>query len=170
MSHADGWHFIQAGAALERSLLLATLMQEFSGDFVEQALSENTDYFEWVGFLRSCVAFEAYLRSSPLGIQPKKIAEFILFDPYFPHSMRFCADQLARSIDALSGASVLQRDARIQRLSGRLGAQLSFADAEDAWQNGLPEFLQVIKSNCFLLHKAIFDNFITYQIDSVLEV
>src|SRR5580700_259799 len=96
MSHGEGWQFIQAGRYLERAVSLAMVVgihfQEFYGKRSE------LEPLEWIGLLASCTAFEAYCKSYTADLRADRIAEFLVLNPVFPHSIRFSADALASSL------------------------------------------------------------------------
>ena len=57
-------------------------------------------YFDWLVLLKFCTAFEPYTKHYTASIRPQKIAEFLLFDPEFPHSIRFSVDRVHRCAGA----------------------------------------------------------------------
>jgi uncharacterized alpha-E superfamily protein len=171
MSHSEAWSFIQAGASLERSVLLCSLVEAFAPDLTQPDLFEDAgDYLEWVGFLRSCAALEAYARSNPLGVHASSAAEFILLDPEFPHSVRFAVDRLERSLNGIARASHQRRTERLERISGRLRAMLAYSDLPEILRRGLPSFLSAIRVECYTIHDVIYDTYIAYPIETAIEV
>ena len=61
--------------------------------------SENTPkYFDWLVLLKFCTAFEPYTKQYTASIRPQKIAEFLLFDSEFPHSICFSVDRMTEAL------------------------------------------------------------------------
>ena len=55
-------------------------------------------YFDWLVLLKFCTAFEPYTKRYTASIRPQKIAEFLLFDPEFPHSICFSVDRMTEAL------------------------------------------------------------------------
>src|SRR6202142_2981579 len=96
MSHGEGWQYIQLGRYVERTDTLAALMETHFSRVSHPAdqIVESTEYLEWVGLLRACLAFESYCKTYTAEIRPLRVAEFLLMNPDFPHAMRFSVDRV----------------------------------------------------------------------------
>lgn len=95
LSHGEGWYFLELGRHLERAQLVCRLLDLHFG----AAKTNDPKYLDWLVLLKFCSAFEPYCKVYTATIQPEKIAEFLLFDSEFPHSVRFSIDRVC---DALS--------------------------------------------------------------------
>src|ERR1700685_3546991 len=103
MTHGEGWRFIQAGRYMERTLALSKLVSVHFREFNRPEYQEaERAYLEWIGLLRSCTAFEAYCKAYTADLRPERVAEFLLLNNEFPHSVRFAADHLQRSLEAIN--------------------------------------------------------------------
>ena len=97
-----------------------------------------SEHMEWIGLLRSCTAFEAYCKVYTADLRPERVAEFLLLNAEFPHSVRFAVDHLQRSLEAMHEATARKPD-RLDKLAGRLTAALSYTPLEEIMGN-LHEF------------------------------
>ncbi len=162
MSHNEGWQFIQIGRHIERvmatSKLLDTHYREFGDD--EQA------HLEWIGLLRSCTAFEAYCKYYTADVRPDRVAEFLLLNDEFPHTIRFAADHLEAALKALPDGD--GRCARVRLLAGRLKASLSFAQADEIMAQGFNSYLHSIQTQCGQIDDALRQAYIDYPVESAL--
>src|SRR5579871_877644 len=88
LSHGEGWYFLELGKHIERAQLLGRLLDvHFRGP---RDGSQNTPkYFDWLVLLKFCTAFEPNTKLYTASIRPQTIAQLLLFDPDFPHSIRF---------------------------------------------------------------------------------
>ncbi|NJL34671.1 MAG: alpha-E domain-containing protein, partial [Chloroflexaceae bacterium] len=161
MSHGEGWQFIQVGRSLERIVQITLLLDAY------YRTQEELDYLAWVGLLRSCTAFEAYCQFYTADVQPHAIAEFLLLNERFPHSVRFCADQLQDELNAVSRAAGVGSRGRVERLAGRLRASLDYAQVDEIMQD-LHPFLNTIHRQCNEVHAAIYSHYIDYSVDAAL--
>jgi uncharacterized alpha-E superfamily protein len=170
MNHGEGWQFIQVGRFIERASATARLLDLYFREFRESAgqTMDSGVHMEWIGLLRSCTAFEAYCKVYTADLRPERVAEFLLLNPEFPHSVRFAADGMQRSLDAINEAASSQRSARVAKMAGRLRAGLIFTPLEEIVA-GLAEFFADIQQQCARIHSAIYEVYITYPIEAAIE-
>lgn len=170
MSHGQGWRFIQIGRFIERASMTAALLDaHFTGAFGKPSEKADTgDYLEWVGLLKSCTAFEACCKVYTADLNAECIAEFLLLNADFPHSIRFSADMLQSGLNAIAEATQTHKSSRANRLAGRLRASLSFGQIEEIMESDLHFYLEDIQRQCGQIHEAIYQTYITYQIESAL--
>lgn len=168
MSHGQGWRFIQVGRFIERAGAIAALLDAHFKDLSVSRLERNgqSDYLEWVGLLKSCTAFEACCKVYTADLQPDRIAEFLLLNADFPHSVRFSADMLQAGLNAIAEATQTHKSSRSNRLAGRLRASLNFGQIEEIMDSGLHAYLADIQRQCMQIHAAVYQTYIDYQIDS----
>lgn len=161
MTHDEGWQFIQVGRALERMISITALMDAY---FQE---TSDLDYLGWVGLLRSCTAFEAYCKVYTADIRADCIAEFLLLNERFPHSVRFEAEQLQNALLVIARSAGGRSKGRAERLAGRLRASLDYAQVDEIMQD-MHTFLQTIHRQCTEIHTAVYQTYIDYTIDAAL--
>src|SRR6202790_255755 len=169
MIHGDGWQFIQMGRFMERVQATARLIDLHFAEFFRPA-SEGmnaSEHMEWIGLLRSCTAFEAYCKVYTADLRPERVAEFLLLNAEFPHSVRFAVEQLRKSLGAVHEATSRRPD-RLDKLAGRLTAALSYTPLEEIMSN-LHEFSLNIRRLCGNINSGIYQVYITYPIEAALE-
>lgn len=149
MMHDEGWHFIQAGTALERAdKVLRTLDSTVR-------LLERTDTsdlpvgtLQWAAVLRKCRAYEAYQRLSVSRVEPERVIEFLLTNPDFPHSVRFCLERVLDSLTVISGRLPGRCDAESTRTVGSLVSELTYLDTDELVGQRLHDFLAAAVVRC----------------------
>lgn len=171
ISHTDGWRFLQIGQFLERGVLVSALLDSYFTEFEPAGLQmeEVGEYLEWVGLLRSCAAFEAFLRYCPLGLRPDKIAEYLILDPHFPHSIHFSVTRVADCLAEISKGARLHRTDEMNRRIGRLQSALAYVEIDEILQSGLHGFLSQVRDRGFQVHDALYTTYLTYPIESAIE-
>jgi uncharacterized alpha-E superfamily protein len=167
LGHEEGWQFIQVGRYLERAVnTVALLGEHYAAQDAADPQAEFTGaYLEWVGLLRSCTAFEAYCRVYTADLRPDRIAEFLLLDPAFPHSVRFSVEQVGAALEAIAEVTGAQATARVNRLAGRLRADLRFSQVEEILAGDLQHFLEDIERQCLEIHNAMYETYVAYPIE-----
>ena len=172
MRHGEGWHFVQLGRHIERALLISRLLDlhfgKLPGD-VPQGVRPPR-YFEWIALLKQCTAFEAYCKVYVADVQPAKIAEFLILDPEFPHSIRFAVDGIQKELRHLGPSSDANRRAQPERLAGRLKANLDYGQIDELMGGDIDAFLRDIQTSCKQIHQAVYDAFVGYEVDELLPV
>jgi uncharacterized alpha-E superfamily protein len=169
MSHGEGWQFIQLGRYVERVETLSTLLETHfrrMSSNLEGAV-EGAEYLEWVGLLGGCVALEAYCKAHTAEIRPLRVAEFLLLNPEFPHSIRFAVDRVNAALHLI--ADLTQRGAKLPtRIAGRLRAQLSFSQIEEIMTEGVHSYLQNVRKESAEIHAAIHEIYFDYSVEAEL--
>ncbi|GAC1660961.1 MAG: alpha-E domain-containing protein [Candidatus Acidiferrum sp.] len=169
MSHGEGWQYIQLGRNVERTDTLASLIGLHFARLPHppDLVVEGSEYLEWIGLLRGCGAFEAYCKVYTAEIRPLRVAEFLLLNPEFPHSVRFSVDRLNAALQVIG--ELTARKAKLPvRLAGRLRAQLSFSQIEEIMQRGAHDYLENVRTECAEIHAAIQHIYFDYPIEAEL--
>lgn len=175
MRHGEGWQFLQVGRFLERASATAALID---CHFQSEAIAGNPPgspgsarphlQVELAGLLRSCSALEAYCRVYTADLRPDRIAEFLLLNPEFPHSVRFSAECIESSLRAVARHSARPSAGRAERLAGRLHASLDYGQVDEILSDNPHRFLEGIGRQCQQIHAAIHQTYITYPIESAI--
>src|SRR5271168_1124199 len=169
MSHGEGWQYIQLGRYVERADTLASLMETHFKRMAQPAdqVVESAEYLEWVRLLRACVAFEAYCKAQTAEIRPLRVAEFLLLNPEFPHSVRFSVDRVNAALHIVG--DLTERKAKTPvRVAGRLRATLSFTQIEEILARGAFAYLEGVRSECAQIHAAVQQIYFDYPVDMEL--
>jgi uncharacterized alpha-E superfamily protein len=169
MNHDQGWRFIQLGRFIERAGALAVLLdvhfRAFAADRPQS--HELSEHLEWIGLLKSCAAFEGYCKVYTADIRAERVAEFLLLNDVFPHSVRFCVERIHGAVQALPKGS-RQATARLVRITGRLRAALNFSDIDEVISAGLHPSLENVQRQCHEIHAAIREAYIDYPIERAI--
>ncbi len=169
MSHGEGWQYIQLGRYVERTDAIARLIGThlirlpYSPD---QAV-ESEEYLEWVGLLKSCAAFEAYCKKYTAELRPLRVAEFLLLNLEFPHSVRFSVDMVHAALRAIAELTERKAEQPV-RLAGRLRATLSFGQIDEIIASGASAYVQSVRQQCGQAHTAIHQIYFDYPVESAL--
>ena len=145
---------------------VATLLDVHFGDSL--AITDFHDQLEWIGLLKSCTAFEAYCHAYTADVKPERVADFLLLNAEFPHSVAFSAVQIDQALRSISGTSGTQKGQRVERIAGKLRASLCFGHIDEVIHAGLHGFLADIQRQCALIHHELHQIYITYPIQTAL--
>jgi uncharacterized alpha-E superfamily protein len=165
MSHGEGWQFIQLGRSIERVISVAALLDAYFKDVESLHIG---DYFDLMGLLKCCTAFEAYNKVYMADLRPAHAAEFLLLNEEFPHSVRFAADRIQDALNAIAYSTDTRKSSRVHRLSGKLRAALSYNQIDEIMSDSLHSYLNDVQKQCSDIHTAIYETYIAYPITSAL--
>jgi len=169
MSHGEGWQYIQLGRYVERTDAVARLIGTHLSRLPyspDQAV-ESEEYLEWVGLLKSCAAFEAYCKKYTAELRPLRVAEFLLLNLEFPHSVRFSVDMVHAALRAIAELTERKAEQPV-RLAGRLRATLSFGQIDEIIASGANAYVQSVRQQCGQAHTAIHQIYFDYPVESAL--
>lgn len=145
----EGWHFLQAGQALERAEMTARIVDVQYHTLVEGvAPGGEPDNHQWMAVLRSVAAYEFYRRQYRARIEPEQVAALLVLDQRHPRSIRFNVAALEAAIKAVSGAGADAYANEAERLVGRLHDGLKYDRIGDIFARGLHATLGEVQRAC----------------------
>lgn len=140
MSRDESWRFLVLGRSLERVDMTCRLLSARYG--------ESWGQVGWVTTLRSCSAYEAYLRTYQRAVDGSSAVEFLVLDRLFPRSVYFAlasAETCLAEIDPRAGR--LGVDDAARRQLGQARALLEFTSMADLLDD-LPGRLAQVQAFC----------------------
>jgi len=167
LSHGEGWYFLELGRHIERAQLVCRLLDLHVGA-ASALMPAEPKYYDWLVLLKFCSAFEPYCKVYTAAIQPEKIAEFLLFDAEFPHSVRYAIDRVCDALTHVAPGAPPARRAAVERLAGRLKASADFTQIEELMSGSIDRFLADIAKQCEMIHEAVYAAYIAYGAETVL--
>ncbi|MGF1677844.1 MAG: alpha-E domain-containing protein [Candidatus Methylacidiphilales bacterium] len=141
--HDEGRDFSQVGRFMERADKTSRLLDVKYHLLLPEGneVGGAVDSIQWAAVLRCCSAFEAYQRHYRFDVKPWQVAEFLIFAPHFPRSIRFCLRVLDSSLRGISGSRPGQFANEAEKRSGRLLAEINYSSIDDIYAIGLHEYL-----------------------------
>jgi uncharacterized alpha-E superfamily protein len=149
LTHDEGWHFIQLGRYLERAEKVLRILDSCvglldPGDAADLPIAG----LRWTAVLRNCAAYEAYRRLTISRVDPERVVEFLLVNPAFPHSVRFCLTQIVASLAEITGRAPDRCDDESSRAVGRLLADLVYLEPAGLDGERLHAFIAAALGRC----------------------
>jgi len=151
LPRTEVFHFLQLGRYLERVDMISRIIN------VNLRLPHpdrpTTDLplqgVHWAGLLRSCSAYEAYLREYHDRIDPINVVRYLVLGPDFPRAMRFCVVRCLESLQEIAGDSDGDSyGSEAERLLGRLDSELRYLEPAEIVGRGLYQFLTAVQDTC----------------------
>lgn len=142
-THDEGWQFLQLGKIVERAdktLRILDVQYHLLRDLTNPS-DQSLKTLHWAAVLKSCWAYEPYQRRHVGRIEPDRVVEFLLVEPNFPRSVRFCLDQISRSLKAIELGGARKQLHLAERILGMMRAELAFRPLEEILAGDLHSFL-----------------------------
>ncbi|MFY8150212.1 MAG: alpha-E domain-containing protein [Prochlorococcaceae cyanobacterium] len=157
LSRDLSWQFSRLGRLIERAdkttrildvkyFLLLPSPEEVGGVL---------DELQWISLLRSAGAYQMFRQSRQQAIEPRAVAAFLLLDPVFPRSVRYCLERIHETLRVVQGRSVPGAPDALECLSGLTLARWSYTQIDSLIASGLHEAIDALQSDLNQLHDLI---------------
>lgn len=168
MPRGEALCFMNLGTFLERAQKMARIL---SMSFYEASHhhphQEAYEYHHWSGVLQSVSAHESYLLKYKAFIKPQDVGEYLIFDPDFPRSIRYCVDQLMLAFEELEHRPVHSYCRDLFVRIGRLQADLRYIDMHDILDSQVDNYLFNIQLRCNEIGNHIVNTYYLGEVDLI---
>jgi uncharacterized alpha-E superfamily protein len=151
------FHFLQLGRHLERVDQISRIIDAESRTLHEPETGHAPPLrlVHWTSLLRSCSAYESYLRTYHDRIDPQSVVRYLVLDPDFPRAVRFCVTRCRDSLHEISGGDIDGYGSEAERRLGRLDGELRYIDVGEIFDRGLPSYLRGLQEACIRIGEEI---------------
>ena len=157
MSRDLSWQFSRLGRLIERAdkttrildvkyFLLLPSTEEVGGVL---------DELQWISLLRTAGAYQMFRQSQQGVITPRAVAAFLLLDPSFPRSVRYCLDRIHETLEVVAASPVPGKPDALECLSGLTRARWSYTGIDELIAGGLHEAIDALQQDLNNLHELI---------------
>ncbi len=157
VAHDEGWDFNQIGKYIERADMTTRILDVKS--YISTPRLQNVggvlDTFQWLVILRSTSAMEAYMKAYNSDVIPSQACELLILNNIFPRAVRFCIRQVDNALRRLAHLQKGEFIHPVEKISGKLLAELDFSTIEDIFQYGLHEYLDHLQIEFNEIGKAM---------------
>lgn len=143
----QGWYFYHLGKYLERADQTTRLLDIKYHTLLPSPSDVGTpvDVSQWNALLRSAAGYHAFRRMQPHGLQPTRVAGFLIFDREFPRSVTACVMLVNDLLTRLKSRYHLRGgNQALERLDDLLAA-MADQTADQIVAAGLHEFLDWVQ-------------------------
>lgn len=160
MSHGEAWNFGKIGRLIERADKTSRILDVKYFVLLPDVTKVGSalDVLQWSALLESTSALHMY-RKRFGRIAPRSVAEFLILDPQFPRSMKFCVASMRSSLHRITGNPVGQGLTMSERQCEDLHSRLQRLSIHDIIQIGIHEFIDSFQQSLNGLGLAIREGF-----------
>ena len=163
LSRDQAWMFSQLGRLIERADKTSRILdvKYFLLLPTPTEVGGVLDELQWIALLRTAGAYQMYRQSVQQAITPRSVARFLLLDPIFPRSVRFCLQQINATLERVQfGPNTGQPD-DLECLRGQLLAKWSYVRIDALIERGLHEAIDQLQRDLNRLHQLIHRRYFT---------
>jgi uncharacterized alpha-E superfamily protein len=163
MSHGEAWEFYLLGKYVERASQTARILDVKYHILLPtpEQVGTPVDAAHWMAILTSCSGYEPFHKKRLLGDLGILVADFLVFDPHFPRSVRYCISRCQRAAHAITGRPVSQPGNDVEHAISSLLRWLNLVKIDDFVKAGLHEELTSIINRIHeigdIIHRTYFD-------------
>jgi uncharacterized alpha-E superfamily protein len=157
LSRDHSWQFSRLGRLLERAEKTTRILdvKYFLLLPSPEDVGGVLDELQWISLLRCAGAYQMFRQSRQQMIEPKAVASFLLLDPSFPRSVRYCLERIKDTLRIVSGRSLPGAPDALECLSGLTLARWSYTSIDELIADGLHEAIDSLQSDLNRLHNLI---------------
>lgn len=153
MSQDAAWEFLRLGRNIERADMTSRILDAGASALLDTPAdsSPNLRQIVWGNVLSSLSAYLPYRRRMRTSVRGEAVAEFLLEDPYFPRSVRFCLEHMHKAAENLPRNTVVL--STLEQWQKRAFTGVDYADLGEAFR----EYLNDLQVDIGALHGVIAD-------------
>lgn len=164
MLHDEAWTFQKMGRYIERADKTSRIVDVQYFLLLPNAYDVGSpiDIVRWSSLLRSAEGLDMYRRKHG-RITPEKVAEFLILDPIFPRSIRFCVDRLEECLLEMTPEDQIIGNRQSERRAGQLVHRLRTIQIEEIIAQGMHTFIDQLQGAINSLGTTMYGDFFNTQ-------
>jgi uncharacterized alpha-E superfamily protein len=163
LSRDQAWLFSQLGRLIERADKTSRILdvKYFLLLPAPTEVGGVLDELQWISLLRSAGAYQMYRQSMQQAIAPASVARFLLLNPIFPRSVRFCLQQINDTLQQIQLNPQSGPPDDLECLRGQVLAKWSYVRIDALIERGLHEAIDQLQTDLNQLHQLIHNRYFT---------
>jgi uncharacterized alpha-E superfamily protein len=161
MPRGLGWSFSSIGKQIERCLQTISLTQAYYAP-IHYNLDGTEDLLYWRRLLLSLSGYELYLKSYSNIPHNRKVAQQVIFNPDFAHSVIYTLGLIETYLDFIFKDNLLSEARTLHNQFGRLKSSIKFTDYHNLTNQQLEDVLNNTKSQLNQFSKDFSKLFFSY--------
>jgi len=104
----EGYLFFKLGLLVERADQTSRLLDVKFAQ-AKSGADPSEEFVFWSTILRTAAAYQVFHRLEPSGIEPERVARFLILNPSHPRSIGYCVREIGEALQMLRGTFRLSR-------------------------------------------------------------
>ncbi|WP_241657177.1 alpha-E domain-containing protein [Halobacillus salinus] len=159
MSRDLPYTFLKVGKWLERGEKISRILNVFCEKNRKDPQSSNNTYYYWLTALQYTNGYDAYLKKNPPTMQPEKVLNFLIKEPTFPRSIRYCINHVKEAIDRIEDGKISHYSADLFDMIERIQVEIEDTEIESMDMEELMQFLDHFQDRCLTLSRMFSETY-----------
>ena len=161
--HDTGWSIVNFGIKLERAMqvvrILISKLQDVK-DLDRSMIGGPLENYQWATLMKSCQAFDMSRRYYKRAPNRTNALEFLLLNPDFTNSVRFCLRHLELHLQNIDGKQIYDKQ-EVGFVVGKMKSNFDFLTVDELVDNA-PEFLETTLASLNEIGKMFEKQYLAY--------
>jgi uncharacterized alpha-E superfamily protein len=162
MPRNHGWHFMNMGKYIERTVQTADILDVKFRD-ISYDLDNPADVPYWRNLLLTVSGYELYLKTYRTGMQSQNVVDLLVLNMQFPRSILYSLTRLREELETFKSELPADKFIPLEKTMGRLESLVRFSDVETISKIGLHQFLTEVRSSAFQFSNGLGQVFFAYS-------
>ncbi|GAA3404244.1 alpha-E domain-containing protein [Paenibacillus hodogayensis] len=167
--------FVQLGKWLERAEKTARILNVVCSNATKPGeWPHSRQYYHWLTALELVGGYDAFLRQYPPYMNTQDVLAFLVADPAFPRSIRYCVEHAIQGLERLGEEGVSFESVKIGEALRGLIEQSGEARIREWPLYDLEKFLDRVQNDCnaagALLTEALHSGGVTVERDAMIYI
>jgi uncharacterized alpha-E superfamily protein len=160
MLHDEAWAFKEMGRFIERADKTSRIVdvQYFLLLPKVEDIGTSIDIVRWSSLLKSADALNMYRRTHG-RITPEKVAKFLILNPIFPRSIRFCVNRVQDCLARMRGSEPPREELPSEVLADQLANRLNTVEINEIIEQGMHAFIDQFQGAINSLGRSVYSDF-----------
>jgi uncharacterized alpha-E superfamily protein len=160
MLHDNAFDFISLGVLLERVGQTARILDVHHHALQQLPSSMVLEETLWLSLLRACSGFEPFMKRSAGRVTPSAVAAFLILEPKFPRSIRFCLHHAIRRLASIRSPDELvlpklESQRRLRALETYIAEQPRWLEGREGLHQLLTHIVEETAAACEALGREL---------------
>ena len=161
MPRGQGWSYMNLGRYIERAIQTVDILDVRFQD-IAYDLNNPSDILYWKNLLFTVSGYELYLKTYRSGIQTQNVVDMMILNTDFPRSILYCLTKLHRIVQNLNTFDQSEQNQQLEKIIGRLHANVQYADMQTIQSEGLHEYLASLRNDLLQFGDTLTKTYFAY--------
>ncbi|MFQ3545220.1 alpha-E domain-containing protein [Halobacillus rhizosphaerae] len=159
MSRGNPYTFIKIGKWLERAEKTARILNVICEKHRKSTPGGTHSYYYWLTGLQVLNGYDAYIKDNPPTMDAKPVLRFLIDEPAFPRSIRYCMDHVLSAVHKLEGGKISSYSEELFQMLATIEEELGRTNIEELDMEELMKFLDHFQDRCYAVSRLFTETY-----------
>ncbi|UOQ45250.1 alpha-E domain-containing protein [Halobacillus salinarum] len=159
MTRGNSYTFIKVAKWLERAEKTARILNVVCEKNKKQAVENSNSYYYWLTGLQLVNGYDAYIKEHPPTMHPAQVLSFLIDEPKFPRSIRYCMNHVLSAVNKLEKGKVSDYSEDLFQILSTVEEELNETNIEEMNMEELMRFLDHFQDRCHTVSRIFTETY-----------